>query len=132
MIHVIVEIKMHLVQLLFHLKLHHTDARARVGAGTTNNLKHMLISFPIRLNFVGAQEIFNSVKMINSEFNSFVYLLTVQVHHFIDNFLPIQVSKNLILSFFLFDLILFLKAFKLRDLFLNLLLRFLSIRIKKI
>lgn len=130
MVHVIIKIKMHLIKLLLHFKLHHSDAGAGVGARAADYFEYMLISFPIRLDFVCAQELFYSVKMINRQLNALINLLPMQVHHFIDQLLPIQVLKDLLLRFFFFLFVFFLQIFELRDLILNLLFRFLSVAIK--
>ena len=53
-------------------------------ARAADDLEHMLISFPVWFDLVGAELLLNSVEMIDGKLDSFVNLLSVQIHHFID------------------------------------------------
>ena len=132
MIDVVVEVKTLFLQLLLHFKFHHADAGAGVSASSANDLEYVVVGFPIRLNFVRAEQLPNSVEVIDGKLDALVNLLTVQVHHFIDKLLSVQVIENFLLRLFFFELVLFLELFELGNLLLNLLLRALSVTIEQI
>ena len=130
MVHVAAEVKMHLIKLFLHFELHHADAGARVSASTANDLKNVLVGFPIRLDLIVTELFLNLIKVINGELDALVDLLSVQVHHDVFVLLPVQMLKYFLLCLFFLKLVLFLQLFQLGNLGFNLLFRALSTSIK--
>ena len=116
MIHIASEVKMHLIKLFFHFELHHADTGARVRASTANDLEHVLVGFPIRLDLIVTELLLNLIKVINGELDALVDLLTVQVHHDVFVLLSIQMLKYFLLCLFFLQLVLFLQLFQLGNL----------------
>lgn len=116
MVHVAAEVEMHLIKLFLHFELHHTDTGARVSASAANDLEHVLVGFPIRLDLIVTELLLNPIKVINGELDALVDLLTVQVHHDVFVLLPIQMLKYFLLCLFFLQLVLFLQLFQLGNL----------------
>ena len=110
MVHIVMVVVFPFLQLLLQLQLHHANAGAGMGACTANDLVDVLISFPVRFQLTVAERTFNSLQVVEGKGNALLDLLAVQVDHFIDDIVTVQMVEDFFFSLFFFLLVLALKS----------------------